>query len=243
MATSARKNAAEYEVEPYASLKDLLAGERGMQDLEYVLDLQVFDGKPLKDEPLAVLAARVGEDRASFLTALTGAGVESLSDRQAFTNGILRCVRLGKIGRGWAKPPPSECSHCGKLPGTGKKLLTCGRCKEAKYCSGACQKAHWGAGHKAACKPPAPTLVTDWAKVDELGGIDGYRKAEYMDKVGPGGNAGPPIYVDGHSAMINGVVKDIRESPRALERSSLHVPLTPATVESHRARDERTGPD
>ena len=53
--------------------------------------------------------------------------------------------------------------------------------------------------------------MTDWAKVDDLGGIDGYRKAEYMDKVGPGGNAGPPIYVDGHSAMINGVVKDIRE--------------------------------
>jgi hypothetical protein len=30
-------------------------------------------------------------------------------------------------------------------------LRTCKGCKRVQYCGAACQKAHWGEGHKAAC--------------------------------------------------------------------------------------------
>ena len=122
----ASKRLQQAEVKAYDSLDQLLAAEPGMQKLQYIQDLTVFDEKSLREEPIAVVAARIGEDRAGFLAALLNAGVESISDRQMFTNGIARCVREGRIGRGWAKPPPEECTHCGKLPATGKKLLTCG---------------------------------------------------------------------------------------------------------------------
>ncbi|KAI0318898.1 hypothetical protein OF83DRAFT_1229481 [Amylostereum chailletii] len=32
-------------------------------------------------------------------------------------------------------------------------LKVCSRCKTARYCSVACQKAHWKSGHKQACRP------------------------------------------------------------------------------------------
>jgi hypothetical protein len=38
------------------------------------------------------------------------------------------------------------CAHCGSL---GLKL--CGQCREVKYCSKECQKAHWKMGHKTRC--------------------------------------------------------------------------------------------
>ena len=64
-----------------------------------------------------------------------------------------RVVVLGPGGRlAGCGPPPDLCAHCGKEPDAKKKLLTCGRCKVAKYCNAACQKAHWGAGHKGTCK-------------------------------------------------------------------------------------------
>ncbi|CAA7259328.1 unnamed protein product [Cyclocybe aegerita] len=44
------------------------------------------------------------------------------------------------------------CANCG---GPGKpSLLTCGRCKDAQYCSATCQKAHWKA-HKPKCRVAA----------------------------------------------------------------------------------------
>lgn len=33
-------------------------------------------------------------------------------------------------------------------------LLMCGRCRSVAYCSPACQRAHWKAGHKTACGGP-----------------------------------------------------------------------------------------
>jgi hypothetical protein len=46
--------------------------------------------------------------------------------------------------------PPSTCFWCG---GPGKpKLLACGKCKQAWYCSSECQLKDWKAGHKKACK-------------------------------------------------------------------------------------------
>lgn len=41
----------------------------------------------------------------------------------------------------------------------GVALERCGRCRRALYCGQDCQRAHWHAGHKPACKPgslPAP---------------------------------------------------------------------------------------
>ncbi|PRW45100.1 MYND finger [Chlorella sorokiniana] len=44
------------------------------------------------------------------------------------------------------------CSGCGSKS---SELKFCARCQEAKYCSRACQAAHWKAGHKAECVPRA----------------------------------------------------------------------------------------
>ena len=46
-----------------------------------------------------------------------------------------------------------SCAACRKaVPG----LLMCGRCKNVRYCSPACQRAHWKE-HKADCKAPTVT--------------------------------------------------------------------------------------
>lgn len=42
--------------------------------------------------------------------------------------------------------------HCGAVEGGGAKFLRCGRCKDAWYCSKACQVADWKIGnHRAVC--------------------------------------------------------------------------------------------
>lgn len=45
---------------------------------------------------------------------------------------------------------PQRCAVCGE-PG----LSRCSRCGRAPYCSKACQKSDWEAGHKTACAAPA----------------------------------------------------------------------------------------
>ncbi len=45
------------------------------------------------------------------------------------------------------------CSYCGNARPVGKRLR-CGRCKQAVYCSKACQKKDWRAGHGAVCRSP-----------------------------------------------------------------------------------------
>ena len=49
---------------------------------------------------------------------------------------------------GSAESGGRECHHCGTLS---LKLLKCSRCKQASYCSTACQRAAWAAGHKHEC--------------------------------------------------------------------------------------------
>ena len=44
---------------------------------------------------------------------------------------------------------------CSNLTCSKPGVLTCARCKVAKYCSKACQKKHWKL-HKMKCKPPPP---------------------------------------------------------------------------------------
>ncbi|KAK9803119.1 hypothetical protein WJX73_006959 [Symbiochloris irregularis] len=49
-----------------------------------------------------------------------------------------------------AVPTYPKCWECTSVPGPGFKLLTCGKCKYARYCSAQCQKANWPV-HKAFC--------------------------------------------------------------------------------------------
>jgi len=52
------------------------------------------------------------------------------------------------------------CAHCHKPAAkTAKERLLCGKCLQAAYCSQECQKAHWKAGHKVECQPPAPATA------------------------------------------------------------------------------------
>ena len=55
---------------------------------------------------------------------------------------------------GMGSGPHAYCWECGSVS---QKLLTCGRCKVARYCSKVCQKAAWkaewtGVGHKETCR-------------------------------------------------------------------------------------------
>lgn len=49
-----------------------------------------------------------------------------------------------------------KCDACGKKAESvdGRDLLQCSRCKQAFYCSKACQKHQWKAGHNKACRKP-----------------------------------------------------------------------------------------
>ena len=46
------------------------------------------------------------------------------------------------------------CGMCGASAGSGggAQLLFCAACRGAAYCGPACQRAHWKAGHKQACR-------------------------------------------------------------------------------------------
>lgn len=46
----------------------------------------------------------------------------------------------------------AKCDECGEE----KKVLVCGRCKRARYCSKDCQTRAWKAGHRSTCSPTAP---------------------------------------------------------------------------------------
>lgn len=51
------------------------------------------------------------------------------------------------------QPPPGvrQCWGCGMRPGADESLQKCSGCRQALYCSRACQTAAWK-GHKADCK-------------------------------------------------------------------------------------------
>ena len=48
---------------------------------------------------------------------------------------------------------PTVCTQCQSEAEYGKKFATCSRCHCAWYCSAACQKKAWKAGHKTICVP------------------------------------------------------------------------------------------
>lgn len=51
------------------------------------------------------------------------------------------------------RDPLTTCARCGTEAPEGQQLKVCGRCKQAKYCSKECQRAHWGGMHRMACQP------------------------------------------------------------------------------------------
>lgn len=140
---------------PFPSLDDLL------RDAD-LLHLGSLDS--IRVEPFSVIASRAVEDRLAFLTYLDKeAGIDDINDRQKLANALIRAVRENRVPR-WAGDVPKPaapkmrepCAHCGRGV---EKLLTCGRCKQAKYCGAACQRQAWPS-HKSKCqKPPPPPSV------------------------------------------------------------------------------------
>ena len=60
------------------------------------------------------------------------------------------------------------CDRCGETAGEAQRLKRCGRCQLAYYCSPACAKAAWVAGHKHACRAPDQFEVGDKVQVQGL---------------------------------------------------------------------------
>ena len=61
----------------------------------------------------------------------------------------------GALSLAPAPPPPAAklCAHCGAAKSATVKLSKCSLCQAVRYCSAACQAAHWRAGgHRRACK-------------------------------------------------------------------------------------------
>ncbi|KAG2449953.1 hypothetical protein HYH02_000057 [Chlamydomonas schloesseri] len=57
----------------------------------------------------------------------------------------------------------SNCASCGAAPPAGNPPFQhCGKCRTVRYCSRACQVAHWPQ-HKPVCKPAAPAATADAA--------------------------------------------------------------------------------
>ena len=91
---------------PFASLHEMLSSLTQTQDLLYIADAIAA----ACDDPLPVLAARLGEDRAAFLAWLQNdMGVAVLPHRQRFCNTLMGAVKARRISKGWetkAEPEP-----------------------------------------------------------------------------------------------------------------------------------------
>ena len=61
-----------------------------------------------------------------------------------------------------------DCCHVKRNQVDQHELLRCGRCKNAYYCSSACQKQQWRAGHKQACRAPGQIEAGDYMKLKGL---------------------------------------------------------------------------
>ena len=64
----------------------------------------------------------------------------------------LRASRTASQPQQQRKVGNHQCAACGAASGPGGTAIKpCGRCKRVSYCGKECQRAHWKAGHKAAC--------------------------------------------------------------------------------------------
>lgn len=86
-----------------------------------------------------------------------------------------------------------ECHCCGKSDV--EKLLNCSRCRIAKYCNPACQKAHWKTAHKKECVQGI--IITNPPKTDQVhyNVLSGQRFTHWNGNSPPGVPQGEFFYV------------------------------------------------
>ncbi|KAJ1446026.1 hypothetical protein M885DRAFT_276431 [Pelagophyceae sp. CCMP2097] len=136
-----------------------------------VLTLFCEDGRFIRKRFKPSEAAFASLSQALFETRRSG-GRGELVEALAKIRHLGRSSQQGPLDGGASKVC-HMCRHCStpqlSLP-AGTKLLQCARCSFAYYCSKACQKADWKAGHKAVCKPAggAATSVADVKSTDAL---------------------------------------------------------------------------
>ena len=99
------------------------------------------------------------------------AGAQPLSFEQ---EGLREVVKVATDRARFSRDGPEEASQlcCWECAAPAAKLLTCSRCRIARYCSKACQKAAWraeftGVGHKDTCKTFLENLHPDGVPEDQ----------------------------------------------------------------------------
>lgn len=103
------------------------------------------------DTKLDAGAAAFAESLAPFLPA----GVVLAPVRFEALAGMSNAIH--KLERKQAKGTAAPCSRPGcELPA----YQRCARCQTARYCSAACQRAHWRVGHKSTCTPKTAGSTT-----------------------------------------------------------------------------------
>ena len=107
----------------------------------------VQDTGPPLQACVAARAARAGVGTA-LAAALAQAPVNSLVQSRA----VALVAALAEV------PPPRACDGCGAVDAP--ELKRCGRCRSARFCSVACQRAAWPA-HKTVCVPVARATADD----------------------------------------------------------------------------------
>ena len=130
--------------------------------------LAVGDGRTYERDSIVRWFAQSGGSARSPVTNLTVASMEVVAN-VALRDMLTRLAgEKGKLGSPGSEPVggggggggggrgggggAATCVACGAAEG-GTKLLTCSRCRSARYCGRDCQRAHWKSLHKHECVP------------------------------------------------------------------------------------------
>ena len=65
---------------------------------------------------------------------------------------------------------PLSCAACTKQERVRGDFQVCSKCREVRYCSPECQRAHWKAGHKSTCAPKPPVVCAACQKYELVSG-------------------------------------------------------------------------
>lgn len=130
--------------------------------------MREFEGRVVSSVGSALPEPRVSEMQAMLRNMLRSPNEEAEEDAVA---AMVRRELLA--GASYAAGETAHCAWCSRTdPAVNKR---CSRCKGFRYCgdnSGACQRAHWKARHRATCTPPLPELVQ---AEQQPGGLRGVR--------------------------------------------------------------------
>ncbi len=100
------------------------------------------------DDGGAQITRRVYEDAKS----MTEATVALLQGTEKPKCEVLACQCRGRDGSLTSDSSTAGCGGCGRVGSQGEPLKRCSGCHAVSYCNSECQRKHWRAGHKAACK-------------------------------------------------------------------------------------------